>query len=82
MRLLLLAVSGAAAVAGLIAAFVIWPAPPPAHKPPPVRCLRYFLLPAELICGPNVYLVLHGRRQYVGRTAELVPMPKPPARRG
>lgn len=79
MRALL--VSGGAAV-GLAAVLVAWFLSRPQARAPRAACLRYFLIPAERVCGGSVFLVHDGRRDYLGHTRDLAPMPKPPARRG
>lgn len=44
------------------------------------RCLPYFLIPREMVCGRRVfYKNADGSRVVLGKTKDLVPMPKPPA---
>lgn len=45
------------------------------------HCLTYFLIPWIQVCGKNVYYKTHGHRQWIGKTKDLHPMPKPPADR-
>lgn len=46
------------------------------HK---VRCLPYFLIPRELVCGKRVvYVNPDGSRVSPGLLKDLHPMPKPP----
>ena len=75
-RRLILALGGAL---GLLLVVGIALAMPVAHKRHHHRpaCLPYLLIPAVHICGTKVYLVAAGRKQYIGLTKDLQPMPAP-----
>jgi hypothetical protein len=41
-------------------------------------CVRYFLVPVEWICGSNVvYVNPDGSKVNIGKTKDLLPMPRP-----
>jgi hypothetical protein len=59
----------------LVAALLLSQSAPPAHA---AVCERYPLIPQVQVCAHSVYLVTHGQRHYMGRTADMAPMPQPP----
>lgn len=83
-RILLMTAGVIVGLTCVICASIFWPSPAvEATRPRPRKCLPYFLIPQVWICGNKVFLKHpHKRRQYMGRTNDLVPMPKPPQRRG
>jgi hypothetical protein len=66
---------GLALVAGLA---MLIPTSSPRSLVLGAECTRYFLVPVEWICGSNVvYVNPDGSRVNIGKTKDLLPMPRP-----
>ena len=74
-RRLILALGGALGLLLVVGMALAMPATHKRHHKP--ACLPYLLIPAVHICGTKVYLVAAGRKQYIGLTKDLQPMPAP-----
>lgn len=82
-RISLIAAGAIVGLTCVICASILWPSTLETARSRHRRCIPYFLIPQIWICGSRVYLKHpHKRLQYMGRTADLAPMPKPPQRRG
>lgn len=76
-RYLLLALGGLMGLA--LAAGMALAMPPHKHHHHRARCLPYFLIPREIVCGKRVlYKNVDGSRVVLGRTMDFAPMPRPP----
>lgn len=74
-RRLTLALGGALGLLLVVGMAFAMPAKHKQHHRP--ACLPYLLIPTVHICGTKVYLVAAGRKQYIGLTKDLQPMPAP-----